>query len=224
MVTKRYDDPCGTARALGVVGDRWAVLVVRELLFGPKRFTDLSRGLPTMSQNVLSQRLHGLEEAGVVRQRRLGPPASIRVYELTERGEALEPVLVAMSQWGSRVPLDPDMTSELSVDALIFALRTTFSAERAGDQTARVQLELGDDRFHLCVADGQFAAARGEIDDPDVTIAAEVRALRGLLYGGRKLTAAIGAGEVSTRGDRRLAERFLRCFPRPEFFSAESAL
>ncbi|MDQ6659090.1 MAG: helix-turn-helix transcriptional regulator [Actinomycetota bacterium] len=219
---KAYDDPCGTARALGIVGDRWALLVVRELLFGPKRFTDLSRGLPTMSQNVLSQRLRGLEDAGVVRQRTLGPPASIRVYELTERGRALEAVLVAMSQWGSRVPLDPDTTSELSVDALVFALQTTFSAERAGDLAASVQLELGNDRFHAEVVDGRFAVARGQADHPDITLTAEVSVIRELLYGGHALSAELRAGTVALDGGRRLAERFLRCFPRPVFFSAES--
>lgn len=219
---KTYDDPCGTARALGIVGDRWALLVVRELLFGPKRFTDLSRGLPTMSQNVLSQRLRGLEDAGVVRQRTLGPPASIRVYELTERGRALEPVLVAMSKWGSRVPLDPGMTSELSVDALVFALQTTFSVRRAGDLTVRVQLLLGNDRFHAEINDGRFSVARGQADHPDVTITAEVSVVRKLLYGSHTLTAELRAGTVTVDGGRRLAERFLRCFPRPQFFSAES--
>src|ERR1700737_4169741 len=106
MPAKRtYDDPCGVARALDRVGERWALLVVRELLFGPKRFTDLSQGLPGMSQNVLSQRLRELEDAAVVRRRRLGPPSSARVYELTQRGAELEPVLQALARWGSRNPL-----------------------------------------------------------------------------------------------------------------------
>src|ERR1700737_1921647 len=113
MPAKRtYDDPCGVARALGVVGERWALLVVRELLFGPKRFTDLSQGLPAMSQNVLSQRLRELEQAGIVCRRRLGPPARARVYELSERGMELEPVLMALARWGSRAPLES--TGDLS--------------------------------------------------------------------------------------------------------------
>src|SRR5215470_1397493 len=97
VTTKRtYEDPCGVARALGVIGERWALLVVRELLHGPKRFADLSRGLPGMSQNVLAQRLRELELAGVVRRRRLGPPVSAHVYQLTERGQELEAVLLAL--------------------------------------------------------------------------------------------------------------------------------
>src|SRR6266702_797200 len=95
---RSYGDSCGVARALDVVGERWALLVVRELLFGPKRYADLSRGLPGMSQNVLSQRLRELEQEGIMRRRKLGPPASIRVYELTERGQDLEPVLCAYTR------------------------------------------------------------------------------------------------------------------------------
>ena len=109
MSKKRlFDDPCGIARALNAVGERWALLVVRELVFGPKRYSDLHRGLPQMSQNVLAQRLRELEADGLVRRRRLGPPAPAAVYELTERGQELEPVLRALAQWGSRAPLPED--------------------------------------------------------------------------------------------------------------------
>src|SRR5438874_2580370 len=106
MTGKRsYDDPCGVARALDLIGERWALLVVRELLHGPKRFTDLRAGLPNASQNVLSYRLRDLEQAGVLTRRRLGPPVGSWVYELTERGHALEPVLFQLGCWGSRTPM-----------------------------------------------------------------------------------------------------------------------
>src|SRR3954449_3642338 len=102
MATKRtYGDRCGVARALDVVGERWALLVVRELLLGPKRFTDLRAGLPHVSPNVLSQRLRELEEAGIVRRRKLPPPAGSRVYELTEWGEELEPIVTRLGAWGA---------------------------------------------------------------------------------------------------------------------------
>jgi DNA-binding HxlR family transcriptional regulator len=114
---RSYDDPCGVARALDVVGERWALLVVRELLFGPKRFTDLRAGLPTASQNVLSTRLRELEESGVVRKRKLPPPAAATVYELTERGAELQPVLFHLARWGSRGPITT--TNGLSVDAMV---------------------------------------------------------------------------------------------------------
>src|SRR3954454_700014 len=100
MATKRtYGDRCGVARALDVVGERWALLVVRELLLGPKRFTDLRAGLPHVSPDVLAQRLRELEEAGIVGRRTLSPPAGSRVYELTERGQGLEPAVLALGRW-----------------------------------------------------------------------------------------------------------------------------
>src|SRR5882757_1950655 len=102
---RSYQDPCGIARALDLVGERWALLVVRELLLGPKRFTDLRAGLPNVSPNVLSQRLHELEQAGVLLRHRLGPPVSSWVYDLTEWGHDLEPVLLHLGRWGRRSPL-----------------------------------------------------------------------------------------------------------------------
>src|SRR2546430_13547182 len=151
---RSYDDPCGVARALHVVGERWTLLVVRELLLGPKRFTDLSRGLPGMSQNVLSQRLRELEEAGIVRRIRLGPPASTSGYELTARGAELEPVLIALARWGSRVPLD--RPGELTIDALILALKTTFDPPVAGAPRARYGPRIGADRSRRRIGAGRF--------------------------------------------------------------------
>lgn len=218
--TRSYDDPCGTARALDAIGERWALLVVRELMFGPKRFTDLNRGLAAMSQNVLSQRLRDLEEAGVVRQRKLGPPAGIRVYELTGRGRELEPVLIALGRWGSRTPLGAT-TAELSIDALMLALKTTFAPGIAGDLRAAYQLRIGDDRFHAKIAEGRLELARGEIGDPDAVIEADVPTLRALVFARRPLADAVHAGEAVIEGDRRAAEHLLRCFPRPEPFGTE---
>jgi len=208
MAGKRsYDDPCGVARALQLVGERWALLVVRELLLGPKRFTDLSRGLPGMSQNVLSQRLRELEEAGIVRRRRLGPPASTGGYELTERGAELEPVLVALGRWGSRAPLGTP--GELSVDALILALKTTFDPAAAGELRASVGLWLGPDRFHTTIGDRRFAVTRSEAA-ADAVLHTDAKTLRGLVFGGNPIDDG-----VRVDGDRSVAARFVRCFPRP---------
>jgi DNA-binding HxlR family transcriptional regulator len=217
MAGKRsYDDPCGVARTLDVVGERWALLVVRELLLGPKRFTDLGAGLPGMSQNVLSQRLRELEQAGVLRRRRLGPPAGSRVYELTERGAELEPLVVAMARWGSRIPLVTD--AELSTDALVLALRTTFDAAAAGDLTATYELRLGDDRFRAQIGHGRFHVARVTGDGgepPDVVLGTDAATLRAVVFGGRTLTDALGAHDLKVQGDARAAERFVGLFPRP---------
>jgi DNA-binding HxlR family transcriptional regulator/putative sterol carrier protein len=210
---RSYDDPCGVARALDLVGERWALLVVRELLFGPKRFADLSRGLPGMSQNVLSQRLRELEQAGIVRRRRLGPPASTRVYELTERGAALEPVLLALGRWGSRGPLAT--AAELSVDALILALKTTFDPCAAAGFTAGFELRLGDDRFQAEVVAGQFRIARGAAAQPDATLETDAATFRALVFGGRPIGDALRSGQLRLEGDLAAATRFAACFPRP---------
>ncbi len=151
-----YDDPCGVARALDLVGERWTLLVVRELLFGPKRFSDLVRGLPGMSQNVLSQRLRELGNAGLLERRRLGPPVSGQVYELTERGAALRPVVIELARWGSRIPTTS--RADLSADALALALLTTFAPDGAED--VRIALQLGDDRFAAEVVDGRLDVVR----------------------------------------------------------------
>src|SRR5437660_736681 len=138
MAKKRtYDDPCGIARALDVVGERWALLVVRELLLGPKRFTDLRAGLPRVGPDVLSQRLRELEQTGILRRRTLAPPAASKLYELTTRGEALEPVILALGRWGSVAPFPADHGA-LGVDAFALALKTVFDPSAATDVTARV--------------------------------------------------------------------------------------
>ncbi|MDN5931406.1 MAG: helix-turn-helix transcriptional regulator [Pseudonocardia sp.] len=204
---RSYDDPCGVARALDTVGERWALLVVRDLLLGPKRFTDLAAGLPGMSQNVLAQRLRDLEGHGLVRRRVLGPPSGARVYELTDAGHELEEVVLALARWGSRAPLVDRAT--LTADALALALRTTFDAAGAGDLRARVALHPGTDRFATEIADGRFRIVRGEAADPDAVLTADAGVLQGIVFGGADLP----PGTVT--GDRALAERFVRLFPRP---------
>ena len=132
---RRYDDPCGIARALDIVGDRWALLVVRELIFGPKRFVQLRHGLRGVSPNVLSQRLRDLEDAGVVRRDVLGPPADVPVYEVTAHGRALEPVLLELARWGSRQPITAP--GELSASALLLALKAVFDPPPASTRRSR---------------------------------------------------------------------------------------
>lgn len=210
---RSYGDPCGTARALDVIGERWALLVVRELLFGPKRFTELSRGLPAMSQNVLAARLRELETDGVVRNYRLGPPASTRVYELTPRGYELEDVLIALGRWGCVVPMDAtDASAELSVDGFALALKTTFDPHRAGSLRVRVELCLDGDRFHAEIADREFTIARGADRESEVVLDSDVATLRSIVFDGLPLTDALPPDALRLIGDQRLAVRFVTCF------------
>lgn len=210
---RSYEDACGVARALDVVGERWALLVVRELLLGPKRFTDLAGGLPGVSQNVLSQRLRELESAGVVHRRRLGPPSGQRVYELSARGRELEPVVMALARWGSRVP--PTTFAPLGVDALVLALRTTFDRERVGELRARFDVQLGADRFDAQIDDGRFHIARGEAERPDAVLVTDAATLHSLVFAGRTLPEAVAGGDLTIDGDQDAAARFLDAFPRP---------
>ena len=216
MATKRtYCDACAAAHALDLVGERWALLVVRELLLGPKRFTDLRAGLPNASPNVLAQRLRELERAGVVRRRKLPPPAASRVYELTDWGEELEQVITQLGRWGARSPLRP-RDAALGVDSLILSLRTMFDPLAAEGLAAGYELRLGEDRFHAEVADGRFKVARGSAERPDAVIETDPATLAALVYEGRQLAEAVRSGEVKIEGDEQAIARFLTLFPLPE--------
>ena len=203
---RSYGDRCGIARALDLVGDRWALLVVRELLLGPKRFTDLRGGLPNIGPDVLAQRLRDLAEVGVVRRDTLPPPAASRIDELTERGQELEPVVLALGRWGSRAPF-PAGDARIGVDAFVIALKTLFEPDP--ELEASVELRLGADTFHARVAGGRLEIRRGIAEDPAATIEGEPGPLAAALWHGRPLTANID-------GDRELAGRFLACFPAPQ--------
>jgi DNA-binding HxlR family transcriptional regulator len=201
---RSYGDPCGIARALDAVGERWALLVVRELLLGPKRFTDLRSALGA-SPNVLTQRLGELELAGVVQRRQSGGA----LYELTDWGKELHPILLALGHWGARSLHRP--IGELSVDALLVALESTFAPGQAGDLTAIYELRLGQERYGVEVADQRIAITRGAPREPVAVIATDAATLRSLVFGDMKLSAA----PVDLSGDTRLARAFFKLFSRP---------
>ena len=217
MGNKRsYGDACGIARALDVVGERWALMVVRELLLGPKRFTDIRAGLSHVSPDVLAQRLRDLEQAGIVHHRRLPPPYGSQVYELTAVGRALEPALMELSRWGGTYAPAPNDDMCMSLDAYIVLLRTSFDAERAGDFAARVELRLDGEHFHVVIADGAVEAGRGEPPDADAVIEADPPLmLLEVLHGHRRLADALAAGTIRISGDKRAAKRFMTLFPLP---------
>jgi DNA-binding HxlR family transcriptional regulator/putative sterol carrier protein len=217
MATMRtYGDGCAIARALDVVGERWALLVVRELLLGPKRYTDLRRGLRNASPNVLSERLRELERAGVVRRRKLPPPAGSRVYELTDWGLELEETVMSLGRWGARSPTPPSDAPIVSADSVILALRARFDSGAAHGLRASYELRLGEDRFRIEVADDQIEAARGGADQADATIDTDPDTLDAVLWGGRPLADAKRSGSMTIVGDKAAVERFVRLFPMPE--------
>ena len=214
MTTRKYEDACGIARSLDVIGERWALLVVRELVFGPKRFTDLRAGLHGISQNVLSQRLRDLEAGGVVRRTMLGPPASVQAYELTPRGHALEPVLVAMSRWGALTPVAPG--SEMSNDAFALALKALHAPTAPGGFRGRVRLKLVRDAFDVMIDGEVIEVTRAFGADPELVLEASESVLRGVIFHRRTFDEAVTAGDVRIAGDRGRSAAFLERFALPQ--------
>jgi DNA-binding HxlR family transcriptional regulator len=205
---RTYGDRCGVARALDVIGERWALLVVRELVLGPKRFSDLRAGLRGVAPDVLSQRLRELEDAGVLRRTTLPPPSGARVYALTEWGQDLEPLVLGLGAWGSRAPF-PGGEAELGPDAFVIALKTLFDPAEAGGLDATFSLALGGDRFRLGVRERVLTAARGEAERADVTIEADPGDLAAVLWHGAP------ADRITVKGDPALFRLFRALFPAP---------
>jgi DNA-binding HxlR family transcriptional regulator/putative sterol carrier protein len=218
---RSYDDGCAAAHGFALIGERWALLVVRELLLGPKRFTDLRAGLPGISPNVLTQRLEELERAAIVRRRKLTRPAAAWVYELTEWGTQLEPVIIALGRWAVRSPFLPQ--GPISVDSLILSFRTMFNPQAAEGFRGSVELRIGEDRFHADVNHARMVLVRGGADRPDAIIEGEADAFAEVVYGGRKLADALRSGDLKIEGDKTAAKRFLNLFPLPERAPATSA-
>ena len=212
---RTYGDGCAIARALDVIGERWALLVVRELLLGPRRYTDLRSGLPNASPNVLSQRLDELERAGVVRRRKLPPPAGSRVYELTDWGLELKETVMSLGRWAARSPTPPS-DAPIGADSMILALRARFDSGAARGLRAVYELRLGEDRFRIEVADDEIELTRGAADQADATIDTDPDTLAAVLWKGRPLADAQRSGRMTIEGDKAAVKRFVRLFPMPE--------
>jgi DNA-binding HxlR family transcriptional regulator/putative sterol carrier protein len=210
-----YADACGAAHALELVGERWGLLVVRELMFGPRRFGELREGLPGISANVLTQRLEGLEAAGLVVRRLLPPPASAQVYELTAWGYETEPIFQTLGRWAARSPTH-DASLPLSAASLLLSFRTMIDAERAKRVNATIGLRLGKDAFVAEVHEGQITVRRREaLGHTDAAISGDPTAVASVVYGGRPVAAAEADGALTIEGDRAAAKRFLKLFCLP---------
>lgn len=209
-----YDDACGTALAMELVGERWSLLIVRELMFGPRRFGELRGGLHGISANVLTQRLEGLEEAGILTRRKLPPPASVQVYELTPWGYESEVAIQELGRWAVRSHAH-DATLPLSAASIMMSFRTMIDRSRSGGFDARVGFRLGDDVFEAAVDRSGIAIRRVDHLHAPVVFATDPMTLASLVYGGRPFADAEAAGALTLTGDRALAERFVTLFPLP---------
>lgn len=208
MPSRSYADACGIARALDLVGDRWTLLVVRELVLGPKRYTDLQAGLGRIGPDVLAQRLRDLEEAGLARRVTASGPGRARVYELTERGAELEPVLHALGRFGSAVAM-PGGPIGFSPDAAIMALRTMFDPQAAQGWQAAVTVRLGGEEFRVEVAEGRLMAERGAAASPQAVLTTAPSTLAAMVWHGLDLE---DAPDTEVDGDPAAIRRLFTAF------------
>jgi DNA-binding HxlR family transcriptional regulator len=210
-----YDDACGTALALEFVGERWSLLVIRELLYGPRRFGEIKANLSGISANVLTQRLESLEEAGIVERRRLPSPANVQVYDLTDWGREAEVAIREMGRWAARSPRH-DPLAFMSTASAMTSLRTLIDPVKASATGMTVAFHFPGDAFVATVADGGIAIVRGEASDADVTFTGDTLAMRHTLYGKVPLSADGAGGVLAVAGDFGVAQRFVDLFALPE--------
>jgi DNA-binding HxlR family transcriptional regulator len=215
MATSRtYEDSCGVAHALELVGERWALLVVRELMLGAKRFGDIKDGLPGISANVLSHRLDELERAGLVTRRKLPKPAAVWVYDLTSWARDLEPIMQTLGRWAAR---DPRHRKDLHFGStsLILSLRTNFDPSLAEGVHLVIALRPNDESYAARVTRKRLTIQAGDPAEPDATIAGDPRAFAAVTYGGRPLADAVRAGDLLVTGNMASAELFLHLYTLP---------
>jgi len=206
---RRYEDACGLAHALDLLGERWAMLVVRELAYGPRRFSELKADLPGISANVLTQRLTELEARGIVRKTKLPPPASVQVYDATPWGLEAVPIIASLGRWAARSPLH-DPTLPMSHVSLLMSLQTLISPERAEGFSARIGFRLGDASYVATVADGRLEVDRRDAGDCAVTFTGTPSDVTAVIHGGAPFEM------IRVEGDLELADRFRTLFPLPD--------
>lgn len=200
------------AHALDIIGDRWAMPIMRELMLGPKRFTDLRASLPGISANVLTQRLEELEAASILVRRRLPPPAASQIYELTDWGRESEILFQVLGRWACRSPtMQPGQP--MSSVSVILSMRTMIDRSRIGDLTATIGLRFGEEEFLATIRNGDFLVDRGEAAGADVILSGDQNALAAVVYGGQRFQDLAGALRVE--GDQAMADRFVGLFPLP---------
>jgi len=205
---RRYDDACGLAHAMELLGERWAMLVLRELAYGPRRFSELKTDLQGISANVLTQRLTELEARGLVRKIKLPPPASVHVYEATDWGLEAVPVIASLGRWAARSPWH-DPTLPMSHVSVIMSLQTLISPALAKGIDARIGFRLDDVSYVTTVREGRLDVERTEIRDCAVQFTGSPSEVAGVIHGGAPF------GTIKVEGDMGLAHRFAALFPLP---------
>jgi DNA-binding HxlR family transcriptional regulator len=211
---RRYEDACGTALALEFVGERWALLIIRELLLGARRFGEIRAGLPGLSANVLTQRLQGLEADGIIVREKLPPPASVQVYALTPWGYEAEPVVMAMGRWALRSPRhDPSLP--FSRVSLMLALRMLLLPDKAAGWAGRIGFRLAEETYRVTVSGGALAIDRGTLADAEAVFVGEPNDFLPVLFGTMPLAMALAEERFAVEGDTARAAAFATLFLLP---------
>jgi DNA-binding HxlR family transcriptional regulator len=205
---RRYEDACGLAHAMELLGERWAMLVLRELAYGPRRFSELKADLTGISANVLAQRLTELESRGLVRKLKLAPPASIQVYEATVWGLEVVPLIASLGKWAARSPWH-NPALRMSHVSVIMSFQTLISPKLADGLDARVGFQFGDVSYVTTIHDGRLDVERGPIENCGVVFSGVPSDIAAVIHGGAPLET------VDVRGDMELAKRFRTLFPLP---------
>jgi DNA-binding HxlR family transcriptional regulator len=205
---RRYEDACGLAHAMELLGERWAMLVLRELAYGPRRFSELKADLKGISANVLAQRLTELEARSLVRKTRLAPPASIQVYEATEWAHEVVPLIASLGRWAARSPWH-NPTLQMSHVSVIMSLQTLLSPELAGDLDVRIGFQFGDVSYVTWLHEGRLDVQRAPVEDCDVVFSGAPSDIAAVIHGGAPLEM------IEVKGDMELAKRFRTLFPLP---------
>jgi len=201
MNRRTYKQYCAMARALDVLGERWTLLIVRELLTGPKRFKDLLEGLPGIGTNLLAGRLRDLEGEGVLRRTTLPPPAGSAVYELTERGRELEPVLTGLARWGLDLLGEPRPGEVFRPVWAVQAIKATFRPEAARWVRETYEFRVGEDVFHVRVDEGVSGPEYGPAWEPDLIVTTDPETFLSLVSGRIEPADAVEAGKLDIEGD-----------------------
>lgn len=211
MANRVYGQYCGFSRALELVGERWALLIIRDLFVGPKRFSDLQRGLPGIPSNILTARLKELEEAAIVQRTVMPRPAGGVAYELTDDGRGLESAVLELGRWGAKHLGDPRPEEVVTEDSLAMALRTTFRRQEARGVKAGYELRVGDIVVNAVVKNGSASVGKGPLEHPDLTIEAGP-GIRAVMAQEISPDEAVKAKIVRLSGDRALFSKFAQMF------------
>jgi DNA-binding HxlR family transcriptional regulator/putative sterol carrier protein len=214
MPEHRYQQYCGAARALDVVGDRWTLLIVRELLLGPRRFTDLLEGLPGISRNLLTERLRTLERDGVISRDQLPPPAARQVYELTEDGQDLADAMVPLVAWGAKRLGAREPGESFRPHWAALAMVTFADKDAAKGVSETYQYEVDGSAFYFVVDDGSVQLRYGRSGNPAVTLTTDEETWADLASGKSTAAKALATGNLTLTGDSQAARRLAQIFSR----------